>query len=342
MFKKILYIGSKYDYAISKKKKSLNYFAWYKSFKKLKYNTKGIFYEDFADSLSLQNKIISFSLLFKPDLIFFILRKSEIKISTLLNLKKNNFFTINFFGDDNWRFDNFSSNYSKYFSAVITDSIFNIKKHNELGQRNVIYSNWASLDILKKKKNIKYIYDVSFIGQCNGYRKWLINELLKNKIKVNCFGPGWDNNYISYEKMSKIISQTKVNLNIPNSLSYDIRYILSSIKNFLSFIKNIINCEPKNFHEIKARNFEICFSGGFQITNYIPFLEKSFTIGKEIVCYQGLNDLIQLINYYLHNDKDREKIKTNGEKKALMYHSYEKRIQFIMKSLNKIKYKDLN
>jgi spore maturation protein CgeB len=341
MFKKILYIGSKYDHGEKKKQKSLNYLAWYKGFKNLKYVTKGIFFEDFNDNSSLQNRIISLSHSFKPDLIFFILRKDEIKIDTLKELKKF-FFTACFFGDDDWRFDHFSCFYSKYFSAVFTNSIFALEAHYNLGQKNVSHLNWGSLIDLRKKRNFKYIYDVSFIGEANKYRKWFVDKLLKNNVNVVCFGPGWNNGYLTYKDMSKVISQSKINLNISNSISYDVRFIFLSIKNFFNFIRNFLAIKSKQYHEIKARNFEICYSGGFQISDYIPFLEKNYIIGKEIICYREIDDAIKLIKYYLANSKEREEIKAYGEKKALRNHSYKIRIRSIINFSRKIKYRNNN
>lgn len=338
--KKILYIGFRYDHGIKERGSSLNYLAWYKNFNILGYKVKGIFYEQFSDLSILQNKIISMSLIFKPDLIFFILQADQIMVETLKILKNKNFFTVNFFGDDDWRFENFSSIYSKYFSAVLTNTKFAISKHLQIGQKKVLYCNWAALDSLEyKNKKSKYIYDVSFVGGASRYRKWFINELLKRNIIVKCFGQGWNNGYVTFKRMNKIISNSKININISNSYSYDFRFVFSSIGNFLSFIISFFKKTLKDSSEIKARNFEICYCGGFQITDYVPFLENNFVIGKEIVTYNNLDDAAKLIKYYLINERNRETIRIKGNKRALKYHSYQKRIKIFMKTLTRIKSK---
>jgi spore maturation protein CgeB len=338
--KKILYIGFRYEYGKKELGSSLNYLAWFKNFNILGYKVKGIFYEQFSNISILQKKIISTSLIFKPDLIFFILQEDQVKVETLKILKKKNFFTVNFFGDDDWRFENFSSVYSKYFSAVLTNTKFAISKHFKIGQKKVLYCNWAALDSFKCKKIFsKYIYDVSFVGGRSRYRKWFINELLKRNINVKCFGQGWRNGFVTFKKMNEIFSHSKISLNISNSYSYDARFIFSSIGNFLSFIMSFFKKTLKYSNEIKARNFEICYCGGFQITDYVPFLENNFVIGKEIVTYNNLDDAAKLIKYYLINERDREIIRLKGNKRALRDHSYQKRIKIFMKTFKRIKSK---
>ena len=46
-------------------------------------------------------------------------------------------------------------------------------------------------------------------------------------------------------------------------------------------------------------NFEIPYYGGFQLTNYVPSLEMYLNIGQEVICYNDIDELELLINYYL-------------------------------------------
>lgn len=334
MIKKILYIAFHYEYAKKENGTALNYKAWYENFVKLGYEVETLFYEDYSKD-TLQTKIIEKANEMKPDLIFFILQKEQIEIKTLETLKERGFFTANFFGDDQWRFDGWSSRFASYFSACITTDKFSIDKYKAIGQTNIIRSQWASLESDVSYKNVNYKYDVSFIGGINSYRKWFVNELSKRGITVHCFGNGWENGRVTYEHMEEIFLTSKINLNISNSTSYDIRYLMSNLKAMLSTVRAILK-GGKNSSQTKARNFEIPVQGGFQLTDYVPTIEDYFDIGKELICYNNIDESESLINYYLKHENERENIKIAGVKKARDNNTFKHRIIDYMVELEKI------
>jgi len=100
------------------------------------------------------------------------------------------FFLVNFFVDDQWRFDDFSCKYANYFNACFTTDKFSINKYKVIGQNNIIYIQRGSIHSDMIYKGIKYKYDVSFVGGISPYRKWFVAELEKRNIKVYCFGDG--------------------------------------------------------------------------------------------------------------------------------------------------------
>jgi spore maturation protein CgeB len=336
--KKILYVGTEYEDFILKKDNSLNFKAWHNGFKNLGFNVQKqtfIANKDFPD----QNKIIEKAEKFKPDIIFFVIQRDQVKEQTLKFLKKK-YFIVNFFGDDYWRFDSFTSKYSKLFNVSITTDRFSISKYNLNGVKNVIFSQWASLKPKIVNSNyFSYDYDVSFIGVRTPYRSWLIDSLLKKGISVNCFGHKWKNGTISYLEAEKIIKTSKINLNIPNSISYDSRFFISNPKSLIGFIRNrIFNNPIKNNSGMKARIFEVTAYNGFLLTDYVPFIENYFNINNEIACYSNDTELENLIKYYLLNDKEREIKKANAYKNALKNHLYEHRIKKIINEIELLYY----
>ena len=64
--------------------------------------------------------------------------------------------------------------------------------------------------------------------------------------------------------------------------------------------------------QIKARNFEIPYFGGFKLADYVPTLENYFDIGKDVVCYNDVDEAELLIRYYLENEEEREIIKNSA------------------------------
>lgn len=335
MIKTILYIAFQYDNGKKENGYAINYKAWYENFVKLGYDVDVLFYEDYTKEV-LQEQLIEKASDTKPDVIFFILQQEQIDITTLKTLKEKGFFTVNFFGDDQWRFDSWSSMFAPYFSACITTDKFSIDKYKEIGQKHIVRSQWASLESHVDVANVKYKYDVTFIGGMNRTRKWFIDVLIKRGINIQCFGSGWPNGRVTYEEMEEIFLTSKINLNLSNSTNYDMRYMLSSPRAFLSTMRAITS-GGKNSSQTKARNFEIPVQGGFQLTDYVPTLEEYFDIGKELVCYGDIDEAEVLINYYLRHEKERESIKIAGVKKARDNHTFQHRIINYMQELESIK-----
>ncbi len=323
---KIVYVDLEYDYGI--KSRGINYIGqdgFLKSFIELGNEVLPFYYDEYLENThSMQNELKIFADEVRPDLIFFSLFSNQFEIETLEYLKSK-YVTINWFGDDQWRFDEFSSKYAKHFSYCVTTDQYAIPKYKQLGQNNVIYSQWAAIQTHQVPKFEGYQYDVVFVGAFHPYRKWLVDCLIKANIDVQAFGNGWPNGPVSAEKMNKLFISSKINLNIGNSTSFDSRYLLSGIRPFINSLRS-----PKNTSQIKARNFEIPFFNGFQLTDYAPSIENYFDLGKEVVCYKDVDEAIMLVKYYLENEIERESIKDAGHKRAFKEHGYINRLKDII------------
>ena len=86
--------------------------------------------------------------------------------------------------------------------------------------------------------------------------------------------------------------------------------------------------------QIKARNFEIPYSGGFQLTDYFPGLEDYFEIGKEVACYSNLDEAALLIKHYLNHEEERLKIVRDAQNRVVQQHGYRHRIRNILQGLS--------
>lgn len=118
--------------------------------------------------------------------------------------------------------------------------------------------------------------------------------------KVNNRGPA-----DSGTMMPKIFKCSKINLNTTN------RAIRSGIP---------------------LRIFDIMGCGGFIISNYQPEILDLFTPGEDIVLYDSIPDLLDKIHYYLNHDYEREQIAKNGYNKVKQYHTYEQRLEYMLKT----------
>jgi len=321
---KIAPILLRYDYGLKSRGDSGEYKGFYPALKEIADEIYPFWYDEYLDKRGeLQKEVIKFVDNIKPDILFFVLYKGAFDFDTLDYLKSK-YITINWFCDDHWRFDGFTKYQAPHFTYSITTDKFALSKYKEIGYKNVILSQWASFGKNENIdfENIKYKYNISFVGGISGYRKWLVDQLEEAGIEVECFGAGWKNGRVSYEKMVEVFKTSKINLNISNSVSFDIRYVLSSERSQQEFLR-----AAKRIEQLKARNFEISAFGGFQLTNYTPQLENYFNIGSEVAVYMSIDDLILQIRYYLNNEKERKKITVAGHKRAVKEHTLLNRLE---------------
>ena len=305
--------------------------AFFDSIAGLVETPEGFWYDEYISDLPLlRAKLLEAADKFQPDLIFFNPYTDQLDAETLKKLKER-WTTCAWFGDDTWRFENFSSKLSPQFTKVLTTDPFSVEKYNKLGITPIL-TQWAGqpVGVLKGPLPIggKYSFDVSFIGGYNQARAWFVKMLEKRGVKVDCFGPGWPNGKVSFEEMERIFRESRINLNLSNSLNRDVRFVMGSPMNFARFLRS-----PKFAEQIKARNFEIPLYGGFQLTNYVPGLERYLTLGKEVAAYTNPDDCVQQIAYYLHNDQERRGIAEEGYRRAAAEHTYVHRFSEIFTEL---------
>lgn len=328
---KIAPIFLKYDYGIRERGESLEKRGFLPALQQVAEKVVPFWMEDngfWEDKALLQKKIIKFIDDEKPDIAFFILMKDEVWPSTIEYLSKK-YITVNWFCDDQWRFDTFTKYIAPKLTYSITTDKYSLAKYYSIGYKNVIFSQWASYEYVDHINfdNINYKYDISFIGTKNATREWIINSLIRKGYKVECFGVGWENGRVSYEDIKSIFLNSKINLNLSNSISNDIRYLFSSFKSAKYFLRS-----QKRIEQIKARNFEIPSLGGFQLTNYAPGIEDYFTIGQDIAIYTNLEDLDLQTRYYLENDAKRKEMTISAYKKARSY-TYKENIKKITEEI---------
>jgi spore maturation protein CgeB len=328
---KILYACLKYDYGL--KENGLNELAlngFIPAFQR--YSDLSCFYYDnyVFDKKTMSKKFNEVINIENPSIIFIDNYLDIFDADFLLELKKK-YITVAWFGDDQWRFDSFSSNYANFYTAIVTTDKYSVSKYKKLGQKNVILSQWGVVDAPEvDMANTEYKYDLIFVGRIHPYRKWFVDQLSKLGFHVKVYGPGWENGKLPFNEFRNIGSNAKICLNISNAVSYDIRHL--SIKNPRS-ISTMLRSE-KMHNPTNARLMEIPYYGGFQLAEYGSPVEDYFNIGEDIVCYRSINDAEILIRHYLENDIEREKIRLSGYKKSRQRYSYNSIVKKIISDID--------
>ncbi|OQA89894.1 MAG: Spore protein YkvP [Elusimicrobia bacterium ADurb.Bin231] len=330
---KIIFVSMLYDYGIKDRGYSYDYYNMFNTLKKM-FGESVLFFDYMTLFRQKGKQAMNAGLLDlvhaeKPDLVIFSLYQDEFIPEILTRIKEISK-TLCYFWDDQWRI-NFSRKWAPYFSFITTPDYNGLKRWRDFGIQNVIYSPFGCNHYLWKKKDISKKYDVSFVGMYHPYREWLIKMLKKFGFDVYVVGAGWGKDkYTPYQEIIDIFNQSKINLNLSNSISYDVRYIFSSFSSAKNTLQLFKTGDKKNREQIKGRHFEIPGCGGFQISFYIEGLEHCYEIGKEIAIFEDADDLLEKVAYYLSHENEREEIASAGYLRTLEEHTYEKRIKHML------------
>jgi hypothetical protein len=87
--------------------------------------------------------------------------------------------------------------------------------------------------------------------------------------------------------------------------------------------------------DINYRTFETCGCKIFLLTNHSPNLEKLFKIGEELVTYNSLPEIDDILKYYLENEDKRINIENAGYERVKKDHTYFERSKFLVEIIKK-------
>lgn len=333
---RILFAGLKHDYGIPERGLSFEYYNFFDTLEGMGYETE---FFDFYPLFKQHGSEQMTSLLrkrvddWKPDLLFIFLFGNEFSREGLTRIKnETRTVTFNWFADDHWRFDNFSRHWADCFSWISTTDAESVAKYKALGVSNVLLTQWGANPRIYKRTGIVPQYDVTFVGQAHGDRKAIIRGLQRSGIDVQTMGTHWNvrrwHEYarrlglLSEESYEKTVQSTRVSQETMVEV-----FQASKVNLNLSASSQLIH------NQIKGRNFEIPACGGFQLSGYAHRLEEYFTPGKEIVVYRSVEEIPEIVQYYLKNESERAAVAEAGYQRVLREHTYEKRFSALFRQM---------
>lgn len=141
-----------------------------------------------------------------------------------------------------------------------------------------------SFAVLQKKREC----DIALLCErISPYRKERVDKIQKAYPLGAYYGKGWDAGYLPENKRVPLLQNTKIGINIHNSTG------------------------PINF-----RTFYLPANGVLQICDNKSNLYKIFK-KNEVVGYDSTNEAIELIRYYLHNERERVEIALAGWRRVI-------------------------
>jgi glycosyltransferase involved in cell wall biosynthesis len=151
---------------------------------------------------------------------------------------------------------------------------------------------------MHRKLELPKLFDIGFVGQLDpkGYpeRIRLIRKL-RDKYNVLAVHGVFD------EHMAKVYSLSKIGFN-------------KSMKD-----------------DLTLRPFEIMSCGTMAVTDRLDSIYELFEDKKHLITYSDEKELDEVIRYYLEHEEEREEIAIRGQEEVHRKHTYERRVQEILK-----------
>ena len=159
---------------------------------------------------------------------------------------------------------------------------------------------------LTPKVECQKIYDVGFLGAKYGPRVDYVSFLSSAGINIKAKGYGWGRGGISLNEMGRFFGQCKINLGMGG----------------IGYSTDLLT--------LKGRDFEVPGAGGVYLTSYNPDLADFFEIGKEIVCYQSVDEMLFLAKSLLNDADWRHDIAKRAYARSMSEHRWLHRFEEIL------------
>lgn len=347
---KVFYVALKYDYGDPRGGISYEHANFYHTLSHMKgIQMVPFFFDEVLRAHGregMNRRLLEEVLRENPDVCFFTLFTDEIKKETLRSItERSGALTVNWFTDDHWRFESFSQYWAPLFSWVATTDPASVGLYHKIGCSRVLCVQWACNHFLYKPKNVPKDLDVTFIGQVHSTRRRLVEQVKAAGVDVRCWGKGWEGGRLELDAMVEMFSRSKINLNFSaGSLQWTFKPVakvflkrradgslhVNDLREMSSSARVLFQ---RRRPQIKGRNFEIPGSGGFLLTSSAEYLGEYYRLGEEIAVFDGADDLLEKIQYYLQHEDEREKIRRAGYERTLRDHTFEQRFRGLFRTM---------
>lgn len=343
---RVLFVGMRWDYKQPSRGDSFEYTNFWQALDRFAGIEADLFPFDEIEA-SLGREGMNRALLRRvgdtsPDLVFFFMFTDEFDPAVVDSITSRTT-TVNWFADDQWRFEIYSRGWAPHLTWVATTDEVAARKYERAGFSNVIRTQWGCNHHSYRPLVLERDLDVTFVGQPHGNRRATIQALRDEGLRVDPWGYGWEHGRLTQEGMIEVFNRSKVNLNLSNaSRETSPRQIARLIVRrrgrllvpaFGSIRSNIREFRAKRRDQIKGRNFEIPGCRTFLVTTRVPGLEEYFRLEEEVVTFENQSELIDKVRHYLDHADEREKIAEAGYQRILRDHTYEKRFTDMFKQM---------
>ena len=210
------------------------------------------------------------------------------------------------------RFSIFHKNVADKFDHLFyTDSFF-LEEGKNFNFPNGSYLPLAANENRFFDKNQKREERLLFIASYTKQRMEFLNQI--NSINLKLIGAKWQKDYL------KNIEYLDKNININQVLDeYNLSQFILNIKHE----HNVVN-------GLNMRTFEAIASGGCLLQDYVKDIEINFEINKNILVYNNIEELNELILKMRKDKLIMNNLIKNGKELVLEKHTYKNRVNKIL------------
>jgi hypothetical protein len=230
-------------------------------------------------------------------------KASEVDVVVLFNganlhpefLKRLSTFNAYMCFDDPESSDVLSKPVAKHFDVCFVANIASVDQYRSWGCQNVFFRPFGffaphvdfSIGSEQIRSNEKDIDACLFCERTTSWRSERLEYLEEHIAGLHGRGRGWPLGYVSDEEVLAIYRRSRIGINLHNSTG------------------------PINF-----RTYTLPANGVMQICDNKYFLGQIFDLGTEVVGYNEIEEVPDLVRFYLLNDEARIRIATAGYERA--------------------------
>ena len=173
--------------------------------------------------------------------------------------------------------------------------------------------------------------DVYFVGNYHSERQVFMEELLvaldgrpwRMVFEGPLYDPKrpllWTRTRRDYPHLFRAVTNRRVEHAHINALTNRSRICL-----------NVLPAQARSALNVRA--YEICGAGGFQVITANEVVGDLFELGREVVAFASIQELVNMLDSYLASSADqvREAIAAAGHRRAMSEHSFDHRVASLM------------
>jgi hypothetical protein len=168
----------------------------------------------------------------------------------------------------------------------------------------------ANTDWFRPLEGVEPDIDVGFVGSRMGHRPEILERLRAVGIEVAVHGPGWPSGPLEDEEMRRFFNRCRVNLGLGDMF-------------YSRWLTNL-----------KGRDFEVPATGrGVYLTTYNCDLADCFHLGRELSCYRGIDEMIELIRRHLARPDEAREMAARARERVLREHQWKHRFEAVVRAL---------
>jgi spore maturation protein CgeB len=183
----------------------------------------------------------------------------------------------------------------------------------------------------------KYRCDIAFLGAMMPLKRTAFKKLLiplTKRYHVRIYGPGWTFKDKALKAAAALFRKAGIRSASAWFTAQRVSVPPEEERELYSSAKASVNIhergpETKNHVFLNERTFKIPACGGFEICDHNLALRRHFT-ESEVVMADDDEDWFKKIDYYLHHDGERSRIREAGARRALRDHTYHQRAKRIL------------